>query len=61
MKLPLTKEYQAKYMILIAWVAEKTSLSEEAIEMVIDDAYNKNLRQDLEDYCDKLFDGEEDV
>ncbi len=58
MKLPLNKEYQAKYMILVAWVADKSGLSEDAVEMVVDESYEKNLRKDLEDYCDKLYDGE---
>jgi hypothetical protein len=58
----LTKdeEYRAKYMVLIAWAADKSGLSEEVIEEVVNEAYDKNLRKDLEDYCDKLFDGEKD-
>lgn len=59
MKLPLTKEYQAKYMVLVAWVSDKTDLTEEQVDEIVNDSYNKNLRQDLEDYCDALFDGEE--
>lgn len=53
------QEYQAKYMVLVAWISEKTGLSEDSIEEVVNQAYDKNLRQDLEDYCNKLFDGEE--
>jgi len=54
MKLPLTQEYQAKYMVLVAWVSDKTGLSEDAIEEVVSNSYDKHLRQDLEDYCDKV-------
>jgi len=54
----LEQEYQAKYMVLVAWAADKSGLSEEVIEEVVNEAYDKNLRKDLEDYCDKLFDGE---
>ena len=54
----LEQEYQAKYMVLVAWAADKSGLSEEVIEEVVNEAYDKNLRKELEDYCDKLFDGE---
>lgn len=55
----LEQEYKAKYLVLVAWAADKSGLSEEVIEDIINEAYDKNLRKDLEDYCDKLFDGEE--
>ena len=55
----LEQEYRAKYMVLVAWAADKSGLSEEVIEDVVNEAYDKNLRKDLEDYCEKLFDGEE--
>ena len=55
----LEQEYKAKYLVLVAWAADKSGLSEEIIENIINEAYDKNLRKDLEDYCDKLFDGEE--
>ena len=55
----LEQEYRAKYLVLVAWAADKSGLSEEVIEDIINEAYDKNLRKDLEDYCDKLFDGEE--
>ena len=58
-KLPLTQEYQAKYMVLVAWTSDKTGLSEEAIDEAINSAYDKNLRKDLEDYCTKLYEGED--
>jgi len=29
------------------------------VDELVNDSYNKNLRKDLEDYCDTLFDGEE--
>lgn len=54
----LEQEYQAKYMVLVAWAADKSGLSEEVIEEVVNQAYDKNLRKELEDYCDKLFDGD---
>ena len=59
MKLPLAKEHQAKYLILSSWVADKTGLTEEVIESIVNDAYEKHLRKDLEDYCDKLLEEEE--
>lgn len=49
-------EYQAKYMVLIAWVAEKTGLSEDAISEVMDEMYAKNFKKDLEEYCRRLYD-----
>jgi len=52
-------EYHAKYLVLVAWVSEKTGLSESSIEEVVDQAYEEHMKQDLEDYCAKLFDGEE--
>ena len=54
------QEYRAKYMVLVAWAADKSGLSEDVIEEVVNQAYDKNLRKDLEDYCDKLFDGDVD-
>jgi len=55
----LKDEHHAKYLVLVAWVSQKTGLSEEVIEEVVNEAYNKNLRDDLEEYCNKLFDGED--
>jgi hypothetical protein len=43
----------------VAWVAQKTGLSEEVIEDTINTAYDNNMKEDLEKYCDKLYDGEE--
>jgi len=59
MKMTLDKEYQAKYMVLVAWVSTKMGLSEADIEVVINEAYAKHMKKELEDYCDRLFDGEE--
>ena len=54
-------EYQAKYLILVKWTADKTGLTEDEIDLVIDNAYNELWRKELEDYCEKLYDGEQDV
>jgi hypothetical protein len=51
-------EYQAKYLILVKWTADKTGLTEDEIDLVIDNAYNELWRKELEDYCEKLYDGE---
>ena len=55
----INDEYHAKYLVLVAWVAQKTGLSEEVIEDTINEAYDNNMKEDLEKYCDKLYDGEE--
>ena len=55
----INDEYHAKYLVLVAWVAQKTGLSEEVIEDTINEAYDNNLKEDLEKYCSKLYDGEE--
>ena len=55
----INDEYHAKYLVLVAWVAQKTGLSEEGIEDTINTAYDNNMKEDLEEYCDKLYDGEE--
>jgi hypothetical protein len=55
----INDEYHAKYLVLVAWVAQKTGLSEEVIEDTINTAYDNNMKEDLEEYCDKLYDGEE--
>jgi len=52
-------EYQAKYMVLTAWVSEKTGLSEDAVNEVVDEMYAKHFKQDLEDYCKKLYEDED--
>ena len=52
-------EYQAKYMVLTAWVSEKTGLSEDAVNKVVDEMYAKHFKQDLEDYCKKLYEDED--
>jgi len=55
----INDEYHAKYLVLVAWVAQKTGLSEEVIEDTINTAYDNNMKEDLEKYCSKLYDGEE--
>jgi len=55
----INDEYHAKYLVLVAWVAQKTGLSEEVIEDTINTAYDNNMKEDLEEYCAKLYDGEE--
>jgi len=55
----INNEYHAKYLVLVAWVAQKTGLSEEVIEDTINTAYDNNMKEDLEEYCSKLYDGEE--
>ncbi|MBT6196831.1 MAG: hypothetical protein HOI54_07415 [Candidatus Marinimicrobia bacterium] len=55
----INDEYHAKYLVLVAWVAQKTGLSEEVIEDTINTAYDNNMKEDLEEYCSKLYDGEE--
>jgi len=52
-------EYQAKYMVLTAWVSEKTGLSEDAVNKVVDEMYAKHFKQDLEEYCNKLYEDED--
>ena len=52
-------EYQAKYMVLTAWVSEKTGLSEDAVNKVVDEMYAKHFKQDLEEYCKKLYEDED--
>jgi len=52
-------EYQAKYMVLTAWVSEKTGLSEDAVNEVVDEMYAKHFKQDLEEYCKKLYEDED--
>ncbi len=58
----LTKEeeYHAKYITLASWAADRTGLSSDVIQEIVDTAWEKNMKQDLEDYCTKLYD-EEDV
>ena len=57
----LTKEeeYHAKYITLASWAYDRTGLSSEVIQDIVDTAWDKNMKKDLEDYCDKLYDGEE--
>ena len=55
----INDEYHAKYLVLVAWVAQKTGLSEEVIEDTINTAYDNNMKEDLEEYCSKLYNGEE--
>jgi phosphoserine phosphatase len=52
-------EYQAKYMVLTAWVSEKTGLSEDEVNEVVDEMYAKHFKQDLEEYCKKLYEDED--
>jgi len=49
-------EYQAKYMVLVAWVAEKTGLTEDSVNEVVDEMYAKHFKNDLEEYCRRLYD-----
>ena len=49
-------EYQAKYMVLVAWVAEKTGLTEDAVSEVVDEMYVKHFKEDLEECCRRLYD-----
>ena len=56
----LTKEeeYHAKYITLASWASDRTGLSSEVIQDIVDKAWEKNMKQDLEDYCAKLYDEE---
>jgi len=59
MKLTKEEEYHAKYITLASWASDRTGLSSEVIQDIVDTAWDKNMKKDLEDYCDKLYDGEE--
>ena len=56
----LTKEeeYHAKYITLASWASDRTGLSSEVILDIVDKAWEKHMKQDLEDYCAKLYDEE---
>jgi len=49
-------EYQAKYMILVAWASDKSGLTEDVIQEVVDEMYAKHFKEDLEEYCRRLYD-----
>ena len=57
----LTKEeeYHAKYITLASWASDRTGLSSEVIQDIVDKAWEKNMKQDLEDYCEKLYEGDD--
>jgi len=57
----LTKEeeYHAKYITLASWAADRTGLTSDEILEVVDEAYDKHMKPDLEEYCKKLYDGED--
>lgn len=52
----IESEYQAKYMVLVAWVAQNTGLTEDVISEVVDEMYAKHFKEDLEEYCRRLYD-----
>lgn len=52
-------EFKSKYHILIEWIHDRTGLGKSDIDEVVTSAYNHNLKEDLEEYCERLYDGEE--
>ena len=52
----IESEYQAKYMVLAAWVSEKTGISEDAVNEIVNEMYAKHFKADLEEYCKRLYD-----
>ena len=49
-------EYQAKYMVLLSLVAKNTGLTEDSVNEVVDEMYAKHFKNDLEEYCRRLYD-----
>lgn len=52
-------EFKSKYLILVEWIHEKTGLEISDIDEVVTSAYNQSLKEELEEYCERLYDGEE--